>query len=270
MASACWQPSRACPDGSRSDPGSCTRLVLGHEHGAALAALQQARQESGRGGRVDRLLPRGVPVQREEFLPAVEPVRQPVRGMHRERGLADPGHPADRVDAHHPTHPRRDLHQLLKFPLPPGERGDVAGQLAGRRHGLVRPPRTSPGQGRPDAARRPAAGSCPCGVVAMPHSRSLTDRGISLADSASCSWVSRASARSFRSKAAKVTGGSATASPLARRRRPPRRAYAARNSVLPSYPAPVGAASLTRREPERSPGIGHLWDGRTSNKMDTP
>jgi hypothetical protein len=41
-------------------------------------------------------------VQRQEDLPAWEPVRKPVRGVHRERGLADPGHPADGVDPHHP------------------------------------------------------------------------------------------------------------------------------------------------------------------------
>ena len=65
---------------------------------------QQAGQ---RVGRVDRLLPGRVPVQRQEDLPAGEPVRQPVRGVHRERGLAHPGHPADRVDAHHPARTRR-------------------------------------------------------------------------------------------------------------------------------------------------------------------
>ena len=89
---------------------------------------QQAGQ---RVTRVDRLLPGGVPVQRQEDLPAREPARQLVRGVHRQRRLADPGHPADRVNPHHRARPRR--RQLLQLPLPPGERDQVAGQRAGRR-----------------------------------------------------------------------------------------------------------------------------------------
>ena len=61
---------------------------------------QQAGQ---RIGRVDRPLPGGVGVQRQEELPVREAPGQPVRGVHREGGLADPGHPVDRVDAHHPA-----------------------------------------------------------------------------------------------------------------------------------------------------------------------
>jgi hypothetical protein len=72
-------------------------------------------------------------VQRQEDLPAGEPAGQPVRGVHRERGLAHPGHPADRVDAHHPARPRRGLGQLLQFLPPPGERGDVTRQRPRRR-----------------------------------------------------------------------------------------------------------------------------------------
>ena len=93
------------------------------------------RQEQAgqRIGRVDGLLPGGMPVQREEDLPAGKPVRQPVRGMHGERGLAHPGHPTDRVDAYHTARTRRGLHQLLEFLLPPGERGDVTGKRPHRR-----------------------------------------------------------------------------------------------------------------------------------------
>jgi len=69
------------------------------------------------------------------------------------------------------------------------------------------------------------------GVRLTPRSRSLIDRGLRPAASASSSWVSRASVRCFRSRPAKVTGGSATASPLARRRSHPRRAYAAKNNA---------------------------------------
>ena len=108
---------------------------------------------------IHRLLARGVPVQRQEDLPAGEPVRQPVRRVHRERGLAHPGHPADRMDAHHPARPRRGLRQLLQLPLPPGERGDVTRQRprrrrhTARRHAAPRG-RLEPGPGRADQAQR--------------------------------------------------------------------------------------------------------------------
>ena len=70
-------------------------LSRGHPRGQ-----QQAGQ---RVGRVDRPLPRGVGVQRQEELAVREGPGQPVRGVHREGGLADPGHPVDRVDAHYPA-----------------------------------------------------------------------------------------------------------------------------------------------------------------------
>ena len=59
---------------------------------------QQAGQ---RVGRADRPLSLGVGVQRQEKLPIGEVPGQPVGGVYRECGLADPGHPADRVNAHH-------------------------------------------------------------------------------------------------------------------------------------------------------------------------
>jgi len=63
-----------------------------------------SRQQAGqRLGRADRLVPRRVPVQRQEDLPAREPADQRMRGVHGERGLADASHPANRVDAHHPA-----------------------------------------------------------------------------------------------------------------------------------------------------------------------
>ena len=92
-----------------------------------------------------RLVPRGVPVQRQEDLPAREPAGQPVRGVHGERGLADAGHPADRVDAHHPARARRRVGQFGQLVLPPGERGDVAGQRPGRRR---HPPAAGPARRR--------------------------------------------------------------------------------------------------------------------------
>ena len=91
---------------------------------------QQAGQ---RIGRVHRLLPGGVPVQGQEDLLGREPIRQPVRGVHRERGLAHPGHPPDRVNPHHPARIRRGRLQLGQLPLPPGERGQVTRQRPGRR-----------------------------------------------------------------------------------------------------------------------------------------
>jgi len=80
-----------------------------------------------------------------------------VRGVYDERGLADPGHPADRVKAHH--HVARPR-QLLKFLLPPGERGHVtrkrphARRSAGGRYGRHGPtPRNRP-EPRPGQARQ--------------------------------------------------------------------------------------------------------------------
>ncbi len=108
------------------------RFCAGRDlRGGEPGGQQQAGQ---RVGRVHRLLAGGVPVQRQEDLPAREPVRELVRGVHRERGLADPGHPPDRVDTHHPAPPGCGLRQLREFLLPPGERGDIAGQRPHRRH----------------------------------------------------------------------------------------------------------------------------------------
>ena len=87
-------------------------------------------------------------MQRQEDLPAREPARQPVRRVHRERRLAHPGHPADRMDPHRPARLRsaghRD-HQLGQLPLPPGERGDVPRQRPRRRR---HPARADPAPGR--------------------------------------------------------------------------------------------------------------------------
>ena len=89
--------------------------------------------------------------------------------------------------------------------------------------GAGRPRATASNSARAGSASRSAPASRRIvsrrGVVAMPRSRSLIDRGLKPVASASSSWVSRASVRSFRSRPAKVTGGSATASPLARTRR---------------------------------------------------
>jgi hypothetical protein len=64
---------------------------------------------------VDWPLAGGVGVQRQEELPIRKGVGQPVRGVHREGGLADPGHAADGVDVNRPATRRRSgqcLHQV--------------------------------------------------------------------------------------------------------------------------------------------------------------
>ena len=103
-------------------------LRRGHPRGQ-----QQARQ---RIGRVDRPLAHRVGVQRQEKLPIGEARRQPVRCVHREGGLADPGHPVDGVDLHHAAVVRRGgqcPHQLCELGLAAGEGGDVTRQGPGRR-----------------------------------------------------------------------------------------------------------------------------------------
>ena len=85
---------------------------------------QQARQ---RIGWLDRPLPRGVRVQRQEELAVGEPPGQPVRRVYREGGLADPGHPADRMNANHAAvggvSGQRPI-QPLQLGLPAGEAGN--------------------------------------------------------------------------------------------------------------------------------------------------
>ena len=68
-----------------------------------------------------------MPVQRQEDLPVGELLSQLVRGVHGEGRLADPGHPADRVNVHHASS-ARELHQLA---LPAGKGDDVPGQRPG-------------------------------------------------------------------------------------------------------------------------------------------
>ena len=68
------------------------RDALGRDPGGEQQAGQRVRG-------VHRVLPGRVRVQRKEELPVRELRGQPVRRVHRERGLADPRHPVDRVDA---------------------------------------------------------------------------------------------------------------------------------------------------------------------------
>ena len=143
-------------------------------------------------------------MQGQEDLSGREPVSQKVRGMYRERRFSDPRHAADRVDAHHPARTSGGVHQLLKLPLPPGERGDVVRQGPGRRrtvgHGAapcdcLDLARAGPIRCRASASSRTVSF---CGMVTLPRSRSLTDRRLTPDASASSSCVSPASVRSFR------------------------------------------------------------------------
>ena len=97
---------------------------------------RRQQQAGQRVVRVDRLPSGGVPVQRQEELAVGEVPGQPVRGVHREGRLADPGHAADRVDGDHPTtsrHAGQRPRQLGQLSLPAGEGGDIARQRPGRR-----------------------------------------------------------------------------------------------------------------------------------------
>jgi hypothetical protein len=106
-------------------------------------------------------------MQVDEQLPVREPVPQQVSGMHSQRGLAYPGHPADRVDRHHPAAPSsvgHRGHDAVQFRVPAGERRRVRGQrvphpqrshrrrLAGLQPGQCLP--DLPGQ-MPDCALQP-------------------------------------------------------------------------------------------------------------------
>ena len=103
--------------------------------GADPGRQQQARQ---RVAGIDRPLTRGVRVQRQEQLPVREPLREPVRRVHRQGGLADPGHPADRADPHHPPARRRGRQvpqQPPELGAAAGEPGDITWQRPGDRRG---------------------------------------------------------------------------------------------------------------------------------------
>ena len=96
-----------------------------------------AQQQAGqRIHRLDRPLPRRVRVQRQEKLPVREISGQLVRRVHREGRLADPGHPADRVDPHHASAGRggtsHRVGQVRQLGHAASEAGDIAGQRPGR------------------------------------------------------------------------------------------------------------------------------------------
>jgi len=123
---------------------------LGIEPGEELRQLEGAvlRQEVPP-------LATGVGVQGQVKLAVGETARQPVGRVHRERGLADPGHPADRADPHNPTAGGQAIQffrQLIKLGPAAGEAGDIPRQPAGRCRG-ERP------QGRPPPGRHHVLGA---------------------------------------------------------------------------------------------------------------
>ena len=140
-------PPAACPG------LQARRHLLGRDPGGE----QQAGQ---RVGRVHRALPGRVPVQRQEELPVREPAGQLVRGVHRERGLADAGHPVDRVDAHDPAVGRagQRAQQPGEFGLAAGEPADIARQRPGGGRGRRRAVRRGLPGGQHLGGRCPAAG----------------------------------------------------------------------------------------------------------------
>jgi hypothetical protein len=106
--------------------------------GANSGRQQQARQCIGG---IHRPLSRGICVQRQEQLPIREPLGQLVRCVHRQSGLADSGHPADRTDSHHPPARRRGrqlAQQSPEFGAAASEAGDITRQRPRHRRGRGR------------------------------------------------------------------------------------------------------------------------------------
>jgi hypothetical protein len=104
-----------------------------HLLGCHSGGLKQAGQ---RLGGIDGPLARGMAVQRQEDLTVWEQTSKTVRGVNRERRLANPGHPAHRVDTDRAPHPcdlRRRLDQLPEFIFAACKQGDVARQRPGSR-----------------------------------------------------------------------------------------------------------------------------------------
>ena len=121
------------------------------------ASRQQ--QASQRISRADRRLTRGVGVQRKEELPVREPPGQPVRGVHREGGLADPRHPVDRIDLHWPTAPGHIGQQPRELRFAAGKAANITRQAPRRRSRRCPGRRAVPGRQhlrglRPPARRR--------------------------------------------------------------------------------------------------------------------
>jgi hypothetical protein len=123
--------------------------------------------------------------------------------MHREGCLAGPGHPANRANCHHPSAGRRIVqlrYELSELSGPASESGYIA------RQGPVCSCRRTPGKPLLTVSTSSAAVSVRAARL-IPRSRSLIDRKLRLAASASSSWVRPASARSCLSSQAKLQRG---------------------------------------------------------------
>ena len=157
--------------------------------------------------------------------------------MHRQRGLADPGHPANRDDLHHATwHSLADVVcQPCQLRSPAGEGRNITRQglrrgrrESARQYRIVAASagftiRSAPGGGLEHAPLRPGQtqhvgqhpGCMAAGRRADPRSRSLTVRGLTWAASASCSCVSPASALRRLSSGPKLDAAQSATGPTA-------------------------------------------------------
>ncbi len=111
--------------------------------------------------RIDRPLAGGVGVQQQEKLPVRKSPGQPVRGVHRERGLADPGHTADGMDTNYPATSRQAgqrPRQLRELSPAASEGGNIPWQGPGHR-GLERSWLLAP-PGRQNIPGQPAPAGC--------------------------------------------------------------------------------------------------------------
>jgi hypothetical protein len=156
---------------------------------------------------IRRRLPGGVGVQRKEELPVRKPPGQPVRGVHREGGLADPGHPVDRTDLHWPLPAATSASSRASSGSRPVSCQYHAAGSAPPQPLLPGPPRRSwppappPPAPAPRAAATNSTRTWPVRLNASASSRAvslramrLIPRRLSPAASASSSCVSRASA----------------------------------------------------------------------------
>jgi len=99
-------------------------------------------------------------MQRQEELAVGEARGQPVRSVHRQGRLADPGHTADGMDTHNPAVRRpgdQGLQQVRQFGLAASEIGVIAWQGPGSRglegYRCMATPGRQHIRGRPAAAR---------------------------------------------------------------------------------------------------------------------
>ena len=114
------------------------------------------KQVGQRVRRISRPLSRCVTMQRHEVLPVSETRSELVSRMHRQRGLADPGHPANRDDLHHATSAglRDVICQPRQLRSPARECRDITRQRPRRR--------------RRESARQYRIVAASCGFIVRP------------------------------------------------------------------------------------------------------